>query len=76
MEKPNLRFTKTTQVLDGKAYKWYQRKNGTYLEASVCCDCLLVHIVEMKPNKNYMRIKVWRDDKETKRLRKRKRRKR
>lgn len=70
MKKPKVRFGQTVQVQDGKAYRWYSRKDGTYVEASVCCDCSLVHIIEMKPNKRYLRVKVWREEDKTKALRK------
>jgi len=71
MEKPKVRYSgKVVQVVDGQAYKWYKRKNGTYVEVSVCCDCQLVHVIEMKPNRKYIRVKVWRDDEKTKELRK------
>jgi len=72
MKKPKVRYSgKLVQVIDGEAYKWYERTNGTYVEVSVCCDCKLVHIIEMKPNDGYIRVKVWRDDEKTKELRKR-----
>lgn len=72
--KPKVRYSgKMTQVVDGKSYKWYERDDGTYVEVSVCCDCQLVHVIEMKPNKGYIRVKVWRDDEKTKELRKEKR---
>jgi len=73
MEKPKVRYSgKMIQVVDGKAYRWYKRDDGTYVEVSVCCDCQLVHTIEMKPNKKYMRVKVWRDDGKTKELRSKK----
>jgi hypothetical protein len=70
MKKPRVGYSgKLVQVVDGNPYKWYERKNGTYVEVSVCCDCQLVHIIEMKPNDGYIRVKVWRDDEKTKELR-------
>jgi hypothetical protein len=72
MKRPKVNFSNIFQVVDGKAYRWYKRVDGTYVEASVCCDCKLVHIMEIKPNKTYARVKVWRDEKKTKELRKRK----
>lgn len=73
-KQPDVTFnTKTIQVEDGKAYNWYPRKDGTFVEVSVCCDCSLVHVIEMKPNKRAMRVKVWRHDEQTNKLRKLKR---
>jgi hypothetical protein len=69
MKKPKVKFGATVQVEDGKAYKWYPRKDGTYVEATVCCDCNLTHVVELKPNRGYLRVKVWREEEETNALR-------
>jgi len=69
MRKPKVNFGKLTQVIDGKSYRWYKRSDGTFVEASVCCDCLLAHVIEMKPTKRYMRVKVWREDEKTNELR-------
>lgn len=70
MRKPKIRYSgKIVQVIDGKPYRWYERKDGTYVEVSVCCDCQLVHTIEMKPNKKYIRVRVWREDTKTKELR-------
>jgi hypothetical protein len=73
MKKPKINFSDVIQVKDGEPYRWYRRIDGTYVECSVCCDCQLVHTIEMKPNKRYMRVKVWREEEKTKELRKRKR---
>ena len=73
--KPPVQYSgKSVQVIDGQAYKWYMRDNGTYVEVSVCCDCQLVHTLELKPNKGYLRVKVWREDEKTNELRKKKKR--
>lgn len=71
-EKPKIHYSATTQVKEGKPYRWYKRKNGTYVEASVCCDCLLVHIVQLTPTKRYLNVRVWREDLKTEELRKKK----
>jgi len=69
MKKPNIYFGKLKQVVDGKAYYWNERSDGTYVEVSVCCDCDLVHTIEMKPVKGRMRVKVWREEQATEELR-------
>ena len=70
MKKPNIKLGKIEHVQEGKAYYWKERSDGTYVEMSLCCDCDLAHIIEMKPIKGAMRVKVWRDDKITEELRK------
>lgn len=69
MKKPKLKVSSIKEVEGGKAYYWHKRKDGTFVEASVCCDCDLVHMIEMKPGKNRMRVKVWREDEATEKLR-------
>ena len=69
MKKPYIKFGKLQQVIDGKAYYWKRRIDGAYVEVSVCCDCNLVHTIEMKPTKTAMRVKVWREDEATDKLR-------
>ena len=69
MKKPNIQFGKIEHVKDGKAYYWAQRSDGTFVESSICCDCDLVHTIEMKPVKGRMRVKVWREDEKTDALR-------
>jgi hypothetical protein len=71
MEKPKINYSKLVQVSEGKPYRWYKRKNGTFVEASVCCDCDLVHIIQMTPTKRYLNVSVWREDAKTNELRKR-----
>jgi hypothetical protein len=71
MEKPKINFSKLVQVSEGKPYRWYKRNDGTFVEASVCCDCNLVHIVQLTPAKRYLTVRVWREDTKTKELRKR-----
>jgi hypothetical protein len=68
-EKPKINYSKLVQVDEGKPYRWYKRKNGTYVEASVCCDCSLTHIVQLTPTKKYLNVRVWREDIKTKELR-------
>jgi len=61
------------QVEDGKTYPWKLRKDGTAVECSICCDCQLVHIIEAKPMRGYIRMRVWRDETKTQLLRKKRR---
>lgn len=60
--KPNVKVGKIEQVIDGKPYYYRLGKDGTASEMSVCCDCHLVHLMEFKPLKNAIRIRVWRED--------------
>jgi hypothetical protein len=70
MKQPQIKIDKVVHVENGKAYYWKARKDGTFVEASVCCDCSLVHVLQYKPGKAAMRVKVWRDDKLTNKYRK------
>lgn len=70
MEKPKINYSHIIQVIDGEPYRWYQRKNGTYVEASVCCQCNLTHIIQLTPTKRYLSVRVWREDLKTNELRK------
>ena len=60
----------------GEPVRYAMRKNGSALVKTVCCDCKLVHLEEFTPRKTYIRVRVWRDDKLTETLRKRKRERR
>ena len=56
------------QVIDGE--KLIYNTDATHLEQ--CCDCGLVHRLKYKViDGKTIEIRVWRDDKETKRVRKR-----
>lgn len=71
MKKPNVKFGSIMQVKDGKAYKLKIQK-GKVLEHDICCDCGLVHLTEYHIKKDHIKVTVWRDDKLTKKQRKRK----
>lgn len=76
IKKPYAPFGKLSQVRDGIAYRHYKRKNGLVVSYSICCDCSLTHLEAIRINKNYLTIYCWRDEAQTKRLRRRKRKRR
>lgn len=59
-------------VTDGETLRYHTRKDGRSLSYEICCDCCLAHRVEMLPRKNYIRVRVWRDDEKTAWLRSKK----
>ena len=67
--KPQVKPGKIEQVADGKPYRYRLRKDGTATEYTVCCDCSLTHMLELKPGKNSIRVRVWREDEITDELR-------
>ena len=67
---------KTEHPKAGEPIRYAIRKGGFALVRTVCCDCKLVHLEEFTPRKTYIRVRVWRDDKLTEMLRKRKRERR
>ena len=71
--KPKAKFGKTEQAIEGKPHRYYSRKSGETVVYTVCCDCKLVHLEEFTPRKGYIKVRVWRDDQRTQRLRKGKR---
>jgi hypothetical protein len=70
---PKASFGTPVQVLDGEIHRYHVRKDGRYIGFTVCCDCSLVHLEEFTPRKGYIKVRVWRDYKRTKEMRKRKR---
>ncbi len=68
--RPVARFSRVDQVREGKPYRLKFREDGTAVEYTICCDCSLVHLVEYRPTQSGVTIRVWRDEKQTKRLRK------
>ncbi len=60
---------RAVHVYEGDSHKYYKRKNGAAVVIAVCCDCGLSHVEEFMPRKAYIRVRVWRDEKETKKFR-------
>lgn len=60
---------KITRPQDGEVCRYWRRKNGIVVIRTACCDCGLVHLEELTPRKMYIRIRVWRDEKLTKKMR-------
>jgi hypothetical protein len=74
MQPPKTVFPKrTVQIYDGVIHRYHTRRNGAAVVHTVCCDCGLVHVEEFLPKNGYIRVRVWRDDKHTKEVRKRNR---
>ena len=71
MKQPKAKFGPIMQVKNGESYTIKLHK-GKVLDYDICCDCGLVHLTEYVPKKKSMQITVWRDDKLTKKQRKRK----
>lgn len=67
--RPRAKFGKLVQVEEGKAERYYTRKDGTAVVFTVCCDCGLTHIDEYLPRKTYIRVRAWRDEARTKKMR-------
>lgn len=72
-KKPPASFGKVQQVYDGVPERYWKRRNGAAVLFTVCCDCGLVHLEELTPRGRYIKARVWRDDKRTGEMRKRKR---
>jgi len=72
MKKPKIKFGPIMQVKQGKSYKLGLAEDGSTTEYDICCDCGLVHLTLYKVKKDHIRVTVWRDDKFTKKQRKRK----
>ena len=66
-------MSKIIQVYAGQTIRRYYRKNGSATELTACCDCGLVHLMEYAPRKNYIAIRAWRDEIQTRNMRYRKR---
>ena len=62
--------SKIEHVKDGVPYRYKLDKQGKAVEMSICCDCSLVHLMEYKPGKTSIRVRVWREDEMTEKLRK------
>lgn len=75
MAKPKAQFGKPIQVSDGEIHRYPLRADGSAVSYTICCDCGLTHLEEFIPRKNYIRVRVWRDEDRTKEQRKRKRKK-
>lgn len=72
MGRPAVRFGKIEQVHDGQVLRYYKRKDGRALAYTICCSCALTHLEEFIPRKNYIRVRVWRDEEKTAWLRSKK----
>jgi hypothetical protein len=70
-KKPQADLGKIEQAIDGKAHRYHLREDGTAVAYTICCSCNLVHLEEFKPMKTYIRVRVWREDGMTEKLRKR-----
>lgn len=68
--KPVVKPSKIEHVKDGEPYRYPLNKAGKAVEMSICCDCSLVHLMEFKPGKRSIRVRVWREDGLTDQLRK------
>jgi len=63
------------QVIDGKPERWYKKVDGSAVYYTSCCDCGLVHLEEIRNTEKYFAVTVWRDDGQTRVIRKRRKRK-
>jgi histidyl-tRNA synthetase len=70
--KPKAQWGKVEQVREGKSHRYYLRPDGTAVAYTICCDCGLTHLEEFKPEKRYIRVKVWREEELTQKQRNRK----
>jgi Zn-finger protein len=61
------------QVIDGKTERWYKQKDGRAVYYTSCCDCGLVHLEEIVNRGTYFAVKVWRDDGQTRIIRRNRR---
>lgn len=71
-KRPKADFGKVVQVKDGETHRYHLRKDGRCISYTVCCDCGLTHLEEFAPRKNYIKVRVWRDEDKTAEMRKRK----
>jgi hypothetical protein len=74
-KKPLADFGKIEQAQEGKAHRYHLREDGTAVAYTICCSCLLVHLEEFKPMKKYIRVRVWREEEMTQKLRRRRKKK-
>jgi hypothetical protein len=63
--KPKALVGKIEQAHEGKRHRYYLRKNGSFVGYTICCDCGLTHLEEIKIRKQYLSVRVWRDEKLT-----------
>ena len=71
MKRPKAIFGPIMQVKNGQSYT-LKLSRSKVLDYDICCDCGLVHLTEYKVKKNQLQFTVWRDEKQTKKQRKRK----
>lgn len=69
-KEPKANFGKPIQIHDGEVDRWPLRKDGKAVGFSICCDCGLVHKEEYQARKRYVRVRVWRDEEQTDKQRK------
>jgi hypothetical protein len=67
--KPKAVVGKVEQAQEGKTHRYFRRKNGTAVAYTICCDCGLTHLETFTPRKRYIAVKVWRDEKLTRKFR-------
>lgn len=73
MELPKAKVGKIEQLSDGQVSRMWKRKDGRVVTYTICCDCGLTHLEELVDRGRYFRLRVWRDDRLTKRHRGRRR---
>lgn len=66
---PTALWGKVEQVHDGVPERYHRRKDGSTVIYTVCCDCGLVHKEEYVPHTTYLRVRAWRDEARTRRMR-------
>ena len=69
MQLPKAKVGKIEHLSDGQVTRMYSRRDGRVVGYTICCDCGLTHLEELVPRKGYIRLRVWRDDRLTKRHR-------
>ena len=75
-DKPFAPLGKPQQIHPGVSYRTYRRKNGLAVVYNICCDCGLTHLEAIRVNKRYLTCYTWRDEAQTRKIRKRIRKRR
>ena len=57
------------QAKEGTRHRYHLRKGGKFVGYTICCDCGLTHLEEISIKKRYLSVRVWRDEKLTKKHR-------
>lgn len=67
--KPKALVGKIEHAVEGKRHRYHLRADGRFVGYTICCDCGLTHLEEISVRKRYLSVRVWRDEKLTRKHR-------